>query len=255
MRRPPPLTIQLETGSNGSSSGSSVGGGDQRLGSSIGRTPGNQSLQRSLSESFSHLRPPSDQSLQRTVTAGIGKPRRAGEAEGSSPRPGSNPTSPVSPTRSPLSRTVSRNLMKGTDNRMRRKPPTGFFGNAENAQPDLEHRLSGALSCTGLLSTPSGRTPSAHGRRRNSGDMTAQAAAFQGAMTQAMRRRVCFCPTPKNTQHVVTPYGQIYGQHPKFFDFDRKGQMQLNDAGIAEELRRQEQPSPKDNWPLLLPSS
>mmetsp|Transcript_87998 Transcript_87998/g.247284 ORF Transcript_87998/g.247284 Transcript_87998/m.247284 type:complete len:272 (-) Transcript_87998:203-1018(-) len=55
------------------------------------------------------------------------------------------------------------------------------------------------------------------------------------------RRRVCFCPTPKNSTHpVTTPYARIYGQHPAFFDFDRYGRMQLNDRGVAEETRQLE---------------
>jgi len=60
------------------------------------------------------------------------------------------------------------------------------------------------------------------------------------ALTNMMRRRVMFCPTPKNSLHEVTPYSKVYGQHPSFFEFDRHGEMQLNDKGIAEEMRRQE---------------
>jgi len=43
-----------------------------------------------------------------------------------------------------------------------------------------------------------------------------------------------------NTTHCVTPYGTKYGQHPKFFNFDRNGEMRLTDAGVAEEMRSQE---------------
>lgn len=53
-----------------------------------------------------------------------------------------------------------------------------------------------------------------------------------------MRRRVTFCPTPSNTSHAITPYATIYGKHPGLFDFDRQGDMQLNDAGVEEEVRK-----------------
>lgn len=65
-------------------------------------------------------------------------------------------------------------------------------------------------------------------------------AMLKADMGQAMRRRVCFCPTPMNSQHAVTPYAIKYGQHPSLFHFDRKGQMQLSDKGVAEELRLKE---------------
>mmetsp|Transcript_32852 Transcript_32852/g.83145 ORF Transcript_32852/g.83145 Transcript_32852/m.83145 type:complete len:209 (-) Transcript_32852:279-905(-) len=60
------------------------------------------------------------------------------------------------------------------------------------------------------------------------------------AAGQAMRRRVYFCPTPLNSSHAVTPYATKYGQHPRLFDFNRRGEMQLNAAGIMEEMRIQE---------------
>lgn len=56
--------------------------------------------------------------------------------------------------------------------------------------------------------------------------------------TAMLRRRVTFCPTPSNTSHVVTPYAAVYGQHPKLFDFNRKGEMELSNAGIADEMRK-----------------
>lgn len=50
------------------------------------------------------------------------------------------------------------------------------------------------------------------------------------------RKAVFFAPF--NTVHEVTPYSQIYGEHPRFFNFDRKGAMKLTDRGVAEEMRR-----------------
>ncbi|CAK9035483.1 unnamed protein product [Durusdinium trenchii] len=44
---------------------------------------------------------------------------------------------------------------------------------------------------------------------------------------------VVFCPTPMNTVHVITPYSKVYGKHPSLFNYDRKGEMQLNDKGVA----------------------
>lgn len=58
---------------------------------------------------------------------------------------------------------------------------------------------------------------------------------------QAMRRRVNFCPTPMNSSHAITPYGLKYGKHPSFFEFNRKGEMQLTDAGVSDEIRQAEE--------------
>jgi hypothetical protein len=65
-------------------------------------------------------------------------------------------------------------------------------------------------------------------------------------------RHVRFTSAAVNSEHVITPYSQIYGRHPRFFDFDRKGGMQLTDEGVAEEIRMDEEhgsPPP----PRLLP--
>lgn len=53
------------------------------------------------------------------------------------------------------------------------------------------------------------------------------------------RSVVQFVPTPNNSFRVITPYSKVYGQHPDFFEFNRKGQMELNDLGIANELRQE----------------
>eukprot|EP00928_Gymnodinium_smaydae_P010524 TRINITY_DN13976_c1_g1_i1.p3 TRINITY_DN13976_c1_g1~~TRINITY_DN13976_c1_g1_i1.p3 ORF type:complete len:102 (-),score=34.89 TRINITY_DN13976_c1_g1_i1:275-580(-) len=37
-------------------------------------------------------------------------------------------------------------------------------------------------------------------------------------------RRVWFC-SPSNSIVAVTPYAQVYGIHPRYFDFDELGQM------------------------------
>lgn len=37
------------------------------------------------------------------------------------------------------------------------------------------------------------------------------------------------------SEHFVQPYAEIYGMHPDFFEFNRRGEMQLTDEGIAQE--------------------
>jgi hypothetical protein len=65
-------------------------------------------------------------------------------------------------------------------------------------------------------------------------------------------RYVRFTPAVVSSEHEITPYSQIYGTHPRFFDFDRKGRMQQTDEGVAEELRMaEEHGSPP--LPRLLP--
>merc|ERR1719210_755469 len=54
---------------------------------------------------------------------------------------------------------------------------------------------------------------------------------------QALRRRVCFCPTPMNSTHVITPYSTVYGKHPALFNFTRHGKMKLTSKGLLEEHR------------------
>merc|ERR1719471_1060809 len=54
---------------------------------------------------------------------------------------------------------------------------------------------------------------------------------------QALRRRVCFCPTPMNQTHVITPYSTVYGKHPALFNFTREGHMRLTSKGLLEEHR------------------
>lgn len=71
--------------------------------------------------------------------------------------------------------------------------------------------------------------------------------AAEEAGGQAMRRRVYFCPTPMNSHHAVTPYGLKYGKHPSFFDFNRRGEMQLNDAGVSDEIKKDEEKTKDDD--------
>jgi hypothetical protein len=85
-------------------------------------------------------------------------------------------------------------------------------------------------------------TPVQQVRRSSSSGLTIKGIGrHEEAKGQAMRRRVYFCPTPQNSSHVVTPYGKKYGMHPAFFDFDRRGEMQLTDAGVVDEMRQQEE--------------
>mmetsp|Transcript_49436 Transcript_49436/g.87053 ORF Transcript_49436/g.87053 Transcript_49436/m.87053 type:complete len:177 (+) Transcript_49436:164-694(+) len=91
----------------------------------------------------------------------------------------------------------------------------------------------GSRSLTGPL-TPSRRDSLP--RSRSSLQLASGTPAQQKAAAQALRRRVCFCPSPKNTTHPITPYSKVYGMHPTYFDFDRRGRMQLTDEGVAKEM-------------------
>lgn len=44
-------------------------------------------------------------------------------------------------------------------------------------------------------------------------------------------------------EHDVTPYSRVYGMRPSHFEFDRKGEMQLTNAGIMHELLLEDMPS------------
>jgi len=51
------------------------------------------------------------------------------------------------------------------------------------------------------------------------------------------RPRVTFAASPANVSTEVTPYARVYGVHPAFFDFDRRGIMQPTTAGYIEMQR------------------
>lgn len=55
-----------------------------------------------------------------------------------------------------------------------------------------------------------------------------------------MRRRVSWSAL-LTSSHTITPYGVKYGKHPSFFEFNRKGEMQLTDDGVADEIRQNEE--------------
>merc|ERR1719162_2125010 len=48
--------------------------------------------------------------------------------------------------------------------------------------------------------------------------------------------------SPLNSAVDITPYSQIYGMHPKFFNFDAQGSMEV--SGCADEWRGQHARSP-----------
>merc|ERR1719468_417219 len=50
-------------------------------------------------------------------------------------------------------------------------------------------------------------------------------------------KHVRFCSTDANSEHVITPYSQVYGIHLRFFGLDESGGMQLTKKGVARELR------------------
>mmetsp|Transcript_114860 Transcript_114860/g.245215 ORF Transcript_114860/g.245215 Transcript_114860/m.245215 type:complete len:234 (-) Transcript_114860:133-834(-) len=67
----------------------------------------------------------------------------------------------------------------------------------------------------------------------------ANAASKGHAKAPKKMSHIAFCETPNNTVHPITPYSKVYGKHPRFFDYNRKGEMQLNDEGIAEQWNRE----------------
>eukprot|EP00931_Biecheleriopsis_adriatica_P090517 TRINITY_DN64496_c0_g1_i1.p1 TRINITY_DN64496_c0_g1~~TRINITY_DN64496_c0_g1_i1.p1 ORF type:complete len:234 (-),score=41.64 TRINITY_DN64496_c0_g1_i1:74-775(-) len=64
--------------------------------------------------------------------------------------------------------------------------------------------------------------------------VAAQHAASKNSGSMLMREVRCvgFCPSPMNTEHAVTPYSRVYGQHPKLFHYNRKGQMEPSDVAL-----------------------
>merc|ERR1712151_1274642 len=115
---------------------------------------------------------------------------------------------------------------------------------ANGNQPQLMRSTSSTVSQPKLTSTLSGSQPFSIARSTSgrSGNLsgTLQKPQKECASTQALRRRVFFCPTPSNTAHCITPYAKVYGQHPNLFEFNRKGEMQLTDAGIVAEMQQQD---------------
>jgi len=96
------------------------------------------------------------------------------------------------------------------------------------ASPSQSRPRTGDGTRPGYLPSVSSGTP-----------VAAQHAAVKAAAAARLNiKRVAFVPTPHNTYHEVTPYSKVYGQHPAFFEYNRKGEMQLTDAGIVDELRR-----------------
>jgi len=100
---------------------------------------------------------------------------------------------------------------------------------------DFQNPLMRQLSRPPAIGKTSPR-PGAGSRSKSAAAQSAMKKEPAGHAMQAMRRRVHFCPTPLNTSYVVTPYAVKYGKHPKCFDFNRKGEMQLNDMGVMEEM-------------------
>jgi len=156
-------------------------------------------------------------------------------------------------------RPQSRASAKSFDNDSghRRKPPIAIITAVEpdgceevQAWPPLEQ----ALEQQQQQQRPTAAPPSVMHRSASDGHgfrppyITNHGASPSGRLSwrhdpgsQASRKAVCFGMSPKASPHAITPYAQVYGMHPRFFDFDRKGRMQLTDDGVAEELRQLEQ--------------
>lgn len=89
---------------------------------------------------------------------------------------------------------------------------------------------------------PEARSPSASSQSRSFLEGTPQAGLTSlFGITPVQRGRVWF-NSPQNSSVDITPYSRIYGVHPRFFDFDAVGDMQLTPA--AAKAARAWRPSP-----------
>jgi len=86
---------------------------------------------------------------------------------------------------------------------------------------------------------PDGRPPALPSpavRRRRLSPMRARGAAYQiqdeSSAPPRSGSQVRF-RLAQNTEHEVTPYSQVYGQHPRLFNFDREGRKKCVEAGTA----------------------
>lgn len=84
-------------------------------------------------------------------------------------------------------------------------------------------------------SAPPALTPCCSAGAAVSSPRTSAASLVQRKVwSPAARTKVSFAPSPLNQTADVTPYAQVYGVHPAFFDFDQQGMMQPTAAGHAE---------------------
>jgi len=108
---------------------------------------------------------------------------------------------------------------------------TGRAATEVARQDGAPHSQGSALEVKATLSTQS--------RRRD---------GLRVALEKTWRR--VFFRVRKSFHEVDTTYGEEYGVHPRFFQFDRHGVMRLTDDGLAENMRREEAGEP----PLQLAS-
>ncbi|CAK0827473.1 unnamed protein product [Prorocentrum cordatum] len=116
---------------------------------------------------------------------------------------------------------------------------------ADSASPTLWRRFQRSLSPKSLAS-PTSRSGRSRGNRL---DRVKSLLSFgkspvpddESSESPSPVKRVGFCSPAKNTTHEVTPYARKYGVHPSFFYFSRRGDKQLTDTGIVEEMRRKEE--------------
>lgn len=94
------------------------------------------------------------------------------------------------------------------------------------SQPRSPLVAAGSLAAEGCSPRSGCESPSAAMSR----SLSSPAAWSEIRVT--FRRRV--------STHSITPYSEVYGQHPNFFDFTRKGERVQTDAGAADELCHQE---------------
>ncbi|CAE7853751.1 unnamed protein product [Symbiodinium sp. KB8] len=105
-------------------------------------------------------------------------------------------------------------------------------GHCNRSGSRYQRRKSSTDACSQSDGEEAG-LPSEAGRTLGK-DATAYDRLDCGSMSGSKElKEVEFCPTPMNTVHVITPYSKVYGTHPKLFHYNRKGEQELNDAGVA----------------------
>merc|ERR1712224_219710 len=155
---------------------------------------------------------PAPLSIEEEEATGVSNPRSPATT------PSTRTAVTASPAHTPLTRTASAPsrsfiIPQGTPPG---SPPKRCLG-----RPSTVGGRSSVISQSPLATSPSNNQLSASMPALGSrgGPKTPKVGKLTPHAEAMVRRRVTFCPTPKNTAHPITPYGSIYGKHPKLFNF------------------------------------
>jgi len=131
---------------------------------------------------------------------------------------------------------------------------------ASSLQPRLDflqNRVTTVMSLDGSKSPDTGRPPPspASATRRaamvNAGLQAVSSTPDLACVGRRARPSVDFASTPKSAK-CVTPYGQLYGQHPSMFDFDRKGRMLPTADAINASIDDEQAPATDKNGTIII---